>query len=84
MQYLSLSYFKANFKRCAGMFDAATHSGLSCNGRLHDSFVTIDTMTPGAYKRGGVGLVIDYDYAATPFGQVIIASTSVGLCHIAF
>ena len=38
-------------------------------------FVTIDAMTPGAYRRGGVGLAIDYDYADTPFGQSV-ASTS--------
>ena len=50
----------------------------------YNLFVTIDAMTPGAYTRGGADLVIDYDYAATPFGQVIVASTSVGVCHMAF
>ena len=84
MQFLSLSHAKAKLKQGASVLDAAYNSGLSGAGRLHDLFVTIDAMTPGAYKRGGVGLVIDYDYAATPFGQVIVASTSVGVCHMAF
>ena len=66
------------------MFDAGNNSDLSYNGLLHDAFVTIDTMTACADKRGGVGLVIDYDYAVTPFGQMIVASTSVGVCYIAF
>ena len=84
MQFLSLSNAAAKLKKCASVLDAANDLGVSCAGRLHDSFVTIDAMTPSAYKGGGVGLVIDYDYAVTPFGQVIVASTSVGLCHIAF
>jgi len=84
MQFLSLSHAKAKLKQGASVLDAAYDSGLSGAGRLHDLFVTIDAMTPGVYKRGGVGLVIDYDYATTPFGQVIVASTSVGVCHMAF
>ena len=84
MQFVSLSHVKAKFKRCASVFDAGNNSDLSYDGLLHDSFVTIDTMTPCAYKRGGVSLVIDYDYAVTPFGQIIVASTSVGVCYLAF
>ena len=84
MQFLSLSRVRAKFKRCTGVLDIANNSDLSYTGRVHDSFVTIDTMTPCACKRGGVGLVINYDYAVTPFGQIIVASTSVGVCHLAF
>ena len=84
MQFLSLSRFTTKFKRFTSVLDVAYKSDLSYNGRLHDSFVTIDTMTPCAYKRGGVDLMIDYDYAATPFGQVMVASTSVGVCYAAF
>ena len=84
MQFMSLSNTAVKLKKCASVLDAASESGLSCTGRLHDSFVTIDAMTPGACERGGHGLDIDYDYAATPFGQVIVASTSIGVCHMAF
>ena len=84
MQCPSLSNAAAKLKKCACVLDAADELGVSCAGRLHDSFVTIDAMTPGAYERGGDGLKIDYDYAATPFGQVIVASTSIGVCHMAF
>jgi len=84
MRFLSHSYVTAKFKRCAGVFDAGNNSNLSYDGLFHDSFVTIVKMTRCAYKRGGVGLVIDYDYAVTPFGQIIVASTSVGVCYLAF
>ncbi len=39
---------------------------------------------PGGYKRGGAGLLIGYAFAETPFGQVIVASTPIGICHMAF
>ena len=84
MQFVSLSHAKVKFKRCIGVLEADNFFDLSCNGRSRDSFVTIDTMTPGDFKSGGVGRVIDYYYAVTPFGQVLLASTSVGLCHLAF
>ena len=84
MKFPSLSNATAKFKKCASVSDPANDFGVSCTGRLHYLFVTIDAMTPGAYERGGHGLKIDYDYAATPFGQVIVASTSMGVCHMAF
>ena len=84
MQFPSLSKAAAKLKKCASVLDAGNDFGVSCTGRLHDSFVTIDAMKPGAYERGGHGLKIDYDYAATPFGQVIVASTSIGVFHMAF
>ncbi len=84
LQSLSVSHARAKLKQGASVLDAAYDSGPSSAGRLHDLFVTIHEMSPGVYKRGGAGLLIDYDYAATPFGQVIVASTSVGVCHMAF
>ena len=84
MRFLSISCAVENLKPGASISDTAFHSGLSSACRSHDLFVTINTMKPDAYKRGGVDLVIDYDYAATPFGQVTLASTSFGLCCVAF
>ena len=84
MRFLSLSNAATKLKKCASVLDAANDLGVSCTGPSHDSFVTIDAMTPVDYERGGHGLKIDYDYAATPFGQVIVASTSIGICHMAF
>ena len=81
---MSTSHANVKLKQGVSVLQAADDPGLSGAGRLHDLFVTIDAMTPGAYKQGGAGLVIDYNYALTPFGQVIVASTSLGVCHMAF
>jgi AraC family transcriptional regulator of adaptative response/methylated-DNA-[protein]-cysteine methyltransferase len=41
-------------------------------------------MTPGEYKNGGEQLQINYSFAETPFGNIIVASTNKGICHLAF
>ena len=66
------------------MLDAAYDAGFSGAGRLHDLFMSIEGMTPGAFKHQGAGLRINYNFADSPFGTVIIASTSNGICHMAF
>jgi AraC family transcriptional regulator of adaptative response/methylated-DNA-[protein]-cysteine methyltransferase len=41
-------------------------------------------MTPAEYKQGGRALNINYSFAESPFGNIIVASTSKGICHLAF
>ncbi|MEG9884584.1 MAG: bifunctional helix-turn-helix domain-containing protein/methylated-DNA--[protein]-cysteine S-methyltransferase [Hyphomicrobiales bacterium] len=85
MQYVSLNYAKkALIAKERALLGVAHDVGLSGTGRLHDLFVTIEGMTPGRFKMGGAELSINYSYAQSPFGTIIIASTSRGLCHMAF
>lgn len=64
--------------------DAAFEAGLSGTGRLHDLFINIEGMTPGEYKNGGQNLSINYSYAESPFGNILVASTQKGICYMAF
>jgi AraC family transcriptional regulator of adaptative response/methylated-DNA-[protein]-cysteine methyltransferase len=57
---------------------------LSGTSRLHDLFINIEGMTPGEYKNGGENLSINYSFAESPFGNMLVASTSKGICHMAF
>lgn len=85
LQYLNVEYAKRILKQThASLFDTACEVGLSGTGRLHDLFVNIEGMTPGEYKNGGQALHINYSFAETPFGQVMVASTDKGICHLAF
>lgn len=85
LQYTSVAYAKEILrKQEATLFDAAYDTGLSGTGRLHDLFVTIEGMTPGEYKNGGENLSVNYSYAETPFGNIIVASTQRGICYMAF
>jgi AraC family transcriptional regulator of adaptative response/methylated-DNA-[protein]-cysteine methyltransferase len=85
MQYLSVEYAKQLLQgKEATLFEAAQETGLSGTGRLHDLFVNIEGMTPGEFKNGGENLEIEFSFAESPFGQIIVASTSKGICHLAF
>ncbi len=86
LQYLTLEHAKEILKKEKGatLFDAAFETGLSGTGRLHDLFVKVEGMTPGEYKNGGELLDINYSYAESPFGTIIVASTHKGICYMAF
>lgn len=85
LQYLSLDYAKGILKdKKATLFDTAFETGLSGTGRLHDLFMNIEGMTPAEYKNGGQSLSINYSFAESPFGDIIVASTSKGICFMAF
>jgi AraC family transcriptional regulator of adaptative response/methylated-DNA-[protein]-cysteine methyltransferase len=47
-------------------------------------FVNIEGMTPGEFKNGGENLTINYSYAESPFGNILVASTTKGICYLAF
>lgn len=85
LQYLSVEHAKEVLKTTgASLSDTAFDTGLSGTGRLHDLFIKVEGMTPGEYKNGGASLHINYSFAGTPFGTVIVASTGKGICHMAF
>jgi AraC family transcriptional regulator of adaptative response/methylated-DNA-[protein]-cysteine methyltransferase len=85
LQYLSLDYAKSLLKeKQATLFDTAFETGLSGTGRLHDLFMNIEGMTPAEYKNGGKALSINYSFAESPFGNIIVASTPKGICYMAF
>lgn len=85
LQFVSLQHAKKMLgEGSASLFDAAYETGLSGTGRLHDLFVNIEGMTPGEYKQGGRNLQINYSFAESHFGSVLVASTAKGICHMAF
>jgi AraC family transcriptional regulator of adaptative response/methylated-DNA-[protein]-cysteine methyltransferase len=85
LQYTSVAHAKQLLKeQQASLFDAAYETGLSGTGRLHDLFVKIEGMTPGEYKNGGESLSINYSFAESPFGDILVASTPKGVCYMAF
>jgi AraC family transcriptional regulator of adaptative response/methylated-DNA-[protein]-cysteine methyltransferase len=85
LQYLSVEHAKSILKdKQSTLFDTAFETGLSGTGRLHDLFIKVEGMTPGEYKNGGEQLHINYSFAQTPFGNLLVASTAKGICYMAF
>jgi AraC family transcriptional regulator of adaptative response/methylated-DNA-[protein]-cysteine methyltransferase len=66
------------------VLDAAYEAGLSGSSRLHDLVVHAEAVTPGQVKARGRGVRITYGWSRSPFGAALIATTDVGLCHLAF
>lgn len=85
LQYISIEHAKKLLlQQQATLADTAFETGLSGTSRLHDLFINIEGMTPAEYKNGGKNLQINYSYAESPFGNLIVASTSKGICYMAF
>ncbi len=85
LQYISIEHAKKLLKENQStLFEAAHETGLSGTGRLHDLFINIEGMTPAEYKNGGKNLTINYSFAESPFGTLLVASTEKGICHMAF
>lgn len=85
LQYITIEYAKKLLQNNSlTTFETAIETGLSGTGRLHDLFIQIEGMTPGEYKNGGENLTINYSYAESPFGIILVASTSKGICYMAF
>lgn len=84
LQCLTLSHAKALLAESASLLETSQEVGLSGPGRLHDLFLNLESMTPGDYKRGGLGLAIHWGVHPTPFGEALFAATERGLCGLGF
>lgn len=85
LQYTSVTYARQLLKEeRTSIIDTAIETGLSGTSRLHDLFISIEGMTPAEYRDGGKNLSINYSFAESPFGNMLIASTQKGICYMAF
>lgn len=62
------------------LFDEATEN----YGKAASEFTQIIPMTDEEYGEKGSNLKIDYEFHDSPFGEIIVASTSTGVCYMAF
>lgn len=83
LQALTLSNARDLLRSSASVLDTAYEVGLSGPGRLHDLFVTHESMSPGEWKAGGEGLSLTYGFHPSPFGIALIMMTPRGLAGLA-
>ena len=84
LQYLTKEYAKDLLLRGEGILETSTQSGLSGPGRLHDLFVACEAVSPGEFKRLGEGVLINYGFHPTPFGECMIGVTRRGVVNLSF
>jgi AraC family transcriptional regulator of adaptative response/methylated-DNA-[protein]-cysteine methyltransferase len=64
--------------------DAIYEAGYGSSSRLYEKSSAALGMTPRVMREGGAGLLIRYCTAATSLGRMLVATTDVGICSIAF
>jgi len=64
--------------------DAIYEAGFGSSSRLYEKSSAALGMTPRTMREGGAGLLIRYCTAASPLGRMLVATTDVGICSIAF
>jgi len=84
LQALTLDSARNLLRDSTSVLDASYEVGLSGPGRLHDLFVTHESMSPGEWKSGGEGLTISYGFHPSQFGTALVMATDRGLCGLAF
>ncbi len=58
--------------------------GSASPSRLYEKAGQQLGMTPGAYRRGGAGMTIQYAIVPSPLGRLLVAATARGLCAVRF
>jgi len=82
LQAITVERARELLRDSASVLDAAYDVGLSGPGRLHDLFVTHDSMTPGDYRRDDLRLC--YGFHPSPFGEAIVVAAPRGLAGLGF
>jgi AraC family transcriptional regulator of adaptative response/methylated-DNA-[protein]-cysteine methyltransferase len=68
----------------APITDAIYEAGFGSSSRLYETSAATLGMTPRVMREGGAGLLIRYCTATSPLGRMLVATTDVGICSIAF
>jgi AraC family transcriptional regulator of adaptative response/methylated-DNA-[protein]-cysteine methyltransferase len=64
--------------------DAIYEAGYGSSSRLYEKSSAALGMTPRVMREGGAGLLIRYYTTPTSLGRMLVATTDVGICSIAF
>lgn len=75
---------KSELREGADVTTALYDAGFGSPSRLYEKAPQQLGMTPGEYRRGGLGATIRYVIVATPLGRMLVAATERGLCAVRF
>jgi AraC family transcriptional regulator, regulatory protein of adaptative response / methylated-DNA-[protein]-cysteine methyltransferase len=78
-----LQRLKEHLRTGDGVAGATYEAGYSSSSRVYERADGMLGMTPGSYRRGGLGLTIAYATARCPLGILLVAATERGICFAA-
>lgn len=67
----------------AGVADATYDSGFGSSSRVYEDSGALFGMTPGRFRRGGLGVSVTYGIAECATGKLLVAATERGVCFVA-
>jgi AraC family transcriptional regulator, regulatory protein of adaptative response / methylated-DNA-[protein]-cysteine methyltransferase len=77
-----LERVKAGLRQESSVTAAIYEAGFGSSSRLYERAPTQLGMTPRDYRRGGLGLSIDFVTARCSLGRLLVAATERGLCAV--
>ena len=81
---MRIEKFKNELKDGRGVTDAMYESGFGSSSRLYEKASKKLGMTPNTYKKGGVGMKINWTIADCELGRLLVARTEKGVCGVKF
>ncbi|QQS42674.1 MAG: bifunctional DNA-binding transcriptional regulator/O6-methylguanine-DNA methyltransferase Ada [Acidobacteriota bacterium] len=76
--------FKEGIKKGNEVIDAMYDAGYGSSSRLYENVSEKLGMTPATYKKGGIGMNIEYTVADCELGKILVARTKKGICAVNF
>ncbi|MFT5259214.1 MAG: AraC family transcriptional regulator of adaptative response [Gammaproteobacteria bacterium] len=83
-QFLTTNDLQQRLQSSSSLLDLSLETGLSSVSRVHAHFVNFYAMTPNEYRNQGESLTLRHGFYPSPFGLAHIATTSKGICWLAF
>jgi AraC family transcriptional regulator of adaptative response/methylated-DNA-[protein]-cysteine methyltransferase len=77
-----LERLKTGLRNGGTVADAVYEAGYGSSRAVYERAHSQLGMTPGTYRRGGVGMRIGYTVVDSPLGRLLIAATKRGVCSV--
>jgi len=77
-----LDTLKAQLRKGQGVTTALYEAGYGSSSRLYEDAAAGLRMTPATYRRGGLGMRIEYAIVDCPLGRLLVAATDRGVCAV--
>lgn len=77
-----MEWFKRGLQQGRAVTTALYDAGYGSSSRLYQRTASQLGMTPDKYRRGAIAVPIRYATARSPLGEVLVAATEKGICHI--
>jgi AraC family transcriptional regulator of adaptative response/methylated-DNA-[protein]-cysteine methyltransferase len=77
-----LNTLKAQLRKGQGVTTALYEAGYGSSSRLYEDAAAGLGMTPATFRRGGLGMRIEYTVVDCPLGRLLVAATERGVCAV--